>query len=90
METKNITFADIDKTIIGGASPITLSLIKCKQAINKIGCYIDILRDEESFAWDSLSIDEFIKIGGELHEVLNKIIAEQMEYILYSSDFKHI
>lgn len=90
MKTKNITFADIDKTAIGGASSITLSLIKCKRAISRVGCFIDILRDEEAFAGDESNIDEFIKVEGTLHEVLNKIIAEQLEQSLYDSDFKEI
>lgn len=90
MKTKNITFADIDKTAIGCASSITSSLIKCKRAISRVGCFVDSLRDEEAFAGDESSIDEFIKVEGALHEVLNKIIAEQMEFILYDSDFKEI
>lgn len=90
MKTENITFADIDKTIIAGATPATLELIKCKQALHRIGNYFDLWIDEDLYNNYKTEITEFIRRTNEAHTLLNTIIAGRIETALLDSDFKNI
>lgn len=89
MKTENITFADIDKTIIAGATPATLELIKCKQALHRIGNYFDFVDIELRDNYET-EIREFIRRTNEAHTLLNTIISGRIETALLESDFKHI
>lgn len=90
METKNITFADIDKTTIAGATPATLELIKCKQALHRIANYLDLVMDDDLYNDYKTEITEFIRRTNEAHTFLNTIIAGRIETALLESDFKNI
>lgn len=89
MKTENITFADIDKTIIAGATPATLELIKCKQALHRIANYLDMVEIELRDNYET-EITEFIRRTNEAHTFLNTIIAGRIETALLESDFKEI
>ena len=89
MKTENITFADIDKTIIAGATPATLELIKCKQALHRIANYLDMV-DIELRGNCETEITEFIRRTNEAHTFLNTIITARIETALLESDFKNI
>ena len=89
MEIENLTFADIDKTIIAGATPATLKLIKCKQALHRIANYLDLVDIELRGNYET-EITEFIKRTNEAHTLLNTIIAERIETALLESDFKNV
>lgn len=89
MKTENITFADIDKTIIAGATPATLELIKCKQALHRIANYLDLVDIELRGNYET-EITEFIRHTNEAHTFLNTIISGRIETALLESDFKNI
>ncbi len=85
-----LTFAEIDKTTIGGASPITLELIKCKQAIARAIARIDFLNIERILCCDEELLKEIRRESESLQADINLLIANRMEESLYSSDFKEI
>lgn len=89
MEIENLTFADIDKTIIAGATPATLKLIKCKQALHRIANYLDLVDIELRGNYET-EITEFIRRTNEAHTLLNTIIAGRIETALLESDFKNV
>lgn len=89
MAQSKLTFADIDKTAIGGASPLTLELIRCKQALHRIANYLDLVDGDLRNECDT-EISEFIKHTNEAHTLLNTIIAGRIEHALFESSFKQI
>lgn len=84
-----LTFADIDKTTIGGASRITLELIKCKQAISRAISRIDYLNTED-FIVDAELVKQIVTDSKNIDAGINLLIANQMSESLYSSGFKEI
>jgi|GEM_PF-2791919 len=84
-----LTFADIDKTTIGGASRITLELIKCKQAISRAISRISYL-NVEGIIGDEELVKEIIRESNSIDADINLLIANQMSYSLENSDYKEI
>ena len=89
-QIQKLTFADIDKTAIESASPITLELIKCKQAIARAISRIDYLNIERIFCCDEELLKEIRRESESLQADINLLIANRMEESLYMSDFKEI
>lgn len=85
-----LEFANIDKTLIGGASPITLELIKCKQAIARAIARIDFLNIERILCCDEELLKEIQRESESLQADINLLIANRMEESLHMSDFKEI
>ena len=85
-----LTFADIDKTTIGGASPITLELIKCKQAIARAIARLDFLNIGRILSCDEELLKEILRESESLQADINLLIANRMEESLSTSDFKEI